>query len=708
VLSFSFEIIRLEVVDRRRADIVSNVYICLSLTQLEDQGQLAKLLYIVYWYGAKTPTEYYSLVNKSAFMTESSNNKDYLKHMKKLEDAQAKVDTNEKAPLATQERARKYKEMQEDLRKHAMERRRGGFQEGYELLSMSDVDELNSYSDESGDDESSEEKAESKPAPKKKGKASKAGSTETEKKSKKKIVKEESDETLQDDPSMKVESVDDIDDIADTDENSEDIDHHHTKAMASKAGSATMKKIKVEEEDNEPQSGGTVLKYEQPTEVGSDIGDADEDSVDDERDIDFKEEEEEEEEEDEDFEADFKDTKKKAVKTTKKGSSAIRSTQKVAPAKKEIPKKHKAQLSAEDQRKKDIKKHQKDFSICEVKHFDTLETWKAAIQAEDADKVSDILGGFLTEVEAIPASFIEGYQLPALMKSSKALLKKTDSKDLDSYHDVWKRMKATYEEGKGKMPIGFKPNKRKPTTTPVTKHENLKEKKVIVTASREKTPASPIKREKLQDAEELPSSQEVPNIQIPRRGVSAMDESVKKESDSKAANPVRASLPKPGRKKFTLGSLMRPNSKDTVAQDASVSVHGSGRASATKTKQSPSWVIGSCALEVPADSDRSMALDFLREMATHFPPGKITVETFALSLEAAIFLWASSKDDWQDDYWEKVHCLVGAIAGKRGPGSLMRFVMEGYFTAPKELVLLPDHILADSFEGRHLRFDGRQ
>jgi hypothetical protein len=103
-----------------------------------------------------------------------------------------------------------------------------------------------------------------------------------------------------------------------------------------------------------------------------------------------------------------------------------------------------------------------------------------------------------------------------------------------------------------------------------------------------------------------------------------------------------------------------------------------------------------------------MALDFLREMATHFPAGKITVETLALSLEAAIFQWAGSKDNWQDDYWDKVHSLVAAIAGKRGPGSLMRFVMEGHFTTPKEIVILPDHILADSFEGRQLRFDGRQ
>jgi hypothetical protein len=119
-------------------------------------------------------------------MAESS--KDYQKHMKKLEDAQAKVDTNENAPLATQERARKYEEMQADLRKPREERRRGGFKEGYELLSMSDVDEL-SVDGESVDDDTGEEKVESKPAPKKKGKASKAGGEETKKKSKKKSLR---------------------------------------------------------------------------------------------------------------------------------------------------------------------------------------------------------------------------------------------------------------------------------------------------------------------------------------------------------------------------------------------------------------------------------------------------------------------------------------------------------------------------------------
>jgi hypothetical protein len=99
---------------------------------------------------------------------------DYQKHMKTLETAQAKVDTNENVPMATQELARKYKEMQQDLRKPPEDRKHGGFQEIYELLSMSDVDELISDADESGGDDTGEEKAESKPAHKKRDKASKA------------------------------------------------------------------------------------------------------------------------------------------------------------------------------------------------------------------------------------------------------------------------------------------------------------------------------------------------------------------------------------------------------------------------------------------------------------------------------------------------------------------------------------------------------
>jgi hypothetical protein len=320
--------------------------------------------------------------------------------------------------------------------------------------------------------------------------------------------------------------------------------------------------------------------------------------------------------------------------------------------------------------------------------------------------VAKILGILLDEVGTFPASFIEGYELSPLMKASKALLKETETKDLDSYHEVWKRMKTAHGEGKKTMPDKFRPTKRKPAKTLATKNEDPKDKMVPVTVSREKTLVSASRKEKLIDTQDPPSSQEGPSIPIPRRGVTIMDD-MSSRSDTKAANPGRIP-PKPERKSFTLGSLMRSNPKDGEKTDTSVSAHSSGKASASaKTKQLPSWIIGSSTLEVPTDTQRAFALDFIREMATHFPAGKINVETFALSLEAAIFQWASKKDNWQDDYWDTVHCLVAAIAGKRDPGSLMSFVMEGHFTTPKELVLLPEKLLADSFEGRPLFFDQR-
>ena len=121
------------------------------------------MAYIMYWYGCRSPADSYGFVTKSAFIAEGS--QDYQTHMKTLETAQARVDTNENVPMAAQELARKYEEMLADLLKAPEDRKRGGFLEEYELLSMSDIDELVSEADAIGDDDSSEEKAESKRAP---------------------------------------------------------------------------------------------------------------------------------------------------------------------------------------------------------------------------------------------------------------------------------------------------------------------------------------------------------------------------------------------------------------------------------------------------------------------------------------------------------------------------------------------------------------
>jgi hypothetical protein len=103
------------------------------------------MTYLAYWYGAKTPADYYSFIPKSAFIPESD--QQYKSLIQKHETAQA----SEKVPVADQEMARKYKEMQEDLLKPREERKHVGHQEGYELLSMSDVDEHFSDNDESED-----------------------------------------------------------------------------------------------------------------------------------------------------------------------------------------------------------------------------------------------------------------------------------------------------------------------------------------------------------------------------------------------------------------------------------------------------------------------------------------------------------------------------------------------------------------------------
>lgn len=163
MLSFSFGIVWLEAVDRRLGEIASHVHVAFSLTQLEQDDRLESMAYILYWYGCRSPADSYGFVTKSAFITEAS--KDYHTHMKTLEKAQARVDSNEKVPMATQELARKYKEMLADLLMAPEDRKRGHFLEGYELPSMSGIHEFVSDANASRDDDSSEDKAESKPAP---------------------------------------------------------------------------------------------------------------------------------------------------------------------------------------------------------------------------------------------------------------------------------------------------------------------------------------------------------------------------------------------------------------------------------------------------------------------------------------------------------------------------------------------------------------
>jgi hypothetical protein len=91
------------------------------------------MTYLIYWYGAKTPADYYSFIPKSSFITEL--HKRYKGLIQRYEAARDRVDTSEKA---AQEMDRKYKEMREDLVKSLEERKHGGFQEGY-LFGVDDV-----------------------------------------------------------------------------------------------------------------------------------------------------------------------------------------------------------------------------------------------------------------------------------------------------------------------------------------------------------------------------------------------------------------------------------------------------------------------------------------------------------------------------------------------------------------------------------------
>lgn len=175
---------------------------------------------------------------------------------------------------------------------------------------------------------------------------------------------------------------------------------------------------------------------------------------------------------------------------------------------------------------------------------------------------------------------------------------------------------------------------------------------------------------------------------------------------SAAAPRSAASAPKPERKKFSLGNLMRPVSREQVPREITIANNTKNVDVPVELVLVPSWVTGPAVLDAPLAQPRLLALEFLLEMAGHFPEGTVNVESVALSVERAVFDWAQkqpapgSGDAWTRKYWAKIHALVAAICGKQKEGTVQRLILQGRFDLPEKLVLLSDDMLAASFEGR--------
>jgi hypothetical protein len=695
--------------------------------QCEKAGRLEHLSFLVYWYGAKSSSEFYSFMAKSTLHL-SATQREYQKGVTEYENALKKVKTCEQAgkkvPVSVQEKAQKYNEMLQDMLKPPEERR--GVEttvvEGYDLLTMSDVEETGALGSEMQENADYDEEEEDSSSKRKKGKSFKKGGEKLKTAKAEQSVGGKARQGAK--PSV-VGSVGDIDAIGYADDGSDDDDEAKPIGKTSKASAAEGKKKTKHSAAGDEK----VPKQEKvdTVDVIDNFGDKDDDSEDDERDDDFKKDIE-SEKDDEDFE----EPTKQRRKASKKGAKVVK--EKDAPAKKRIEKKHKVALSADNQKKKELEKTQKEYNQCKKKHGETLKEWDHALEDEDVSKVTGILKKWSEVVETLPACFISHSELPRLMKASKKVLQRKGGtqEDLVVCKKLAERMQATYEKGKDKIAATFvenikKKKQEKEKAVATKKREDSMDAKTETTVFQVKASAatkpSELAVDELATSQSAGANNPAPtrvSDPIPKREITGISESKSRvtKSETKAVGPAKPSKPpKREKKKFNLGSFMRP--RDVTASQETT---GSGKTSFSgkRSKAAPSWVTEPCFVVAPTNEDRALALDFLRDLATHLPAGKVDVESVALQLEAAIHKWALDKSektdepqkstdkaeesnkpgDWRDDYWEKVHLLVAAIVGKRDPGGLISYVMDGYFSSPADLLLLAEDKLADSFEGR--------
>ena len=488
---------------------------------------------------------------------------------------------------------------------------------------------------------------------------------------------------------------------------------------------------------------GTAAEKEAPTaspakDVGDidEIGDAESEDDDDEEAEDF-EKDEDDDKWDEDY---YDESPERQQKKSKKGgevaaklSKRPRSSHKSAAEEQEKDRLrgHEPKVKFADGPKKkaqsDRKKEQSDFSQCEKSYLEDIEKWRSAIEREDLTRIDATLTMLQRSVEDFSAPFIEGYNLPQLMRQTKTLLKgkKTEgeSTSLAVYKEVWDLMKKTHATKKEEVPAGFTPKfKRKWDFKPDSSRSRASSVSTVDSRHSEGEPKKPSSSQPTRLA--ASRSDELKKRDGVDVGSASMPAVPKSQSDSfkvPAKGDRRASAEPRLESDVPRSSTPRPSLQDLISRKTEPT-SPVRRSLPDHVTELPGWVRGASMPSEPINVDgcnRMLALEFFRDMTSYFPVKKvnnieevpvINKESVARSLEGAVYTWATpvkgpinddeQKEALSDRYWRKVHEVVAAITGKRGqPGVLMGLISDGKIESPEAVVKKTQRELLDSFEG---------
>jgi hypothetical protein len=339
-----------------------------------------------------------------------------------------------------------------------------------------------------------------------------------------------------------------------------------------------------------------------------------------------------------------------------------------------------------------------------------LQTWADEIKKKDTSKLQAMIKQISACYTDFSVRFIELYPVPDLVKRTKGVLKEKNA-DLTDLVALRTKLNSFYMEEKNKVPESFKPKPKRQIST----GSSLKESQSRLTVNEPSMSTKASSQSTIGATAVMAPSR--PGIEQPGDYKRKQEQ---RQSEPEANREMTSAIPKhdlkthasskpdkflkPEKKNFSIGNYVKTTLQEAVSASKTPVV--TSRA-VSVAKVIPAWITEETSLEPPTDQDRSLGLEFLRQMATCFPSGNINAESLALSIEKAINDWSVKQSlvspsdfAWRDAYWERVHAIVAAVCGKRNSGTLMNLLLNGDFDDPLELVGLEHKILLDSFEGR--------
>ena len=600
------------------------------------------------------------------------------------------IQKKKKLSAADKTQIKQYEEMEEDLKKAKEDRVRGviDFTEGYEMLTLEDLEDIAPPQDdaESVHSVSSNDAKEKKRKVDKKASAAEQDDAKAPKQKKKKqrasTTQKKSDKTIS--QGLTMDSIGDAEEsedeeladkssaVATVSKGKRKIDRHRSKKVASIGAGRGQKKKEIPESEEDMGPSTPEASSDDDSDYGAEARKQRVQDDDPEETIEAVE-----------SMGDAEAPKKKKQKKKSRGNQNLH--------------KKKDAKEVSDKTKKD--RERRAFRDCEKQYCTLLDQWKLLVDRKDHKGLEITLSDVSEHLRAFSATFIEQYGISILMKRTKKVLRDNGS-DLSTYKNLLAAFRSSYEEKKKEIPSDYNPkhSKRKePTAGEVEVDPSSSTPNEVIAVptvtpgESSKVPLDVEKKLKLTMAKPEKEATVI-RVSVPGREGKDSPSRRKQEPPAAASRSQPTAKPKP-RKSFNLNAMLRgpkDSASDKPAQQAPV------KSVASKSLQLPTWMTDSVDTG-NLDDQRSLALDFLLDMAAHFPQEKTNKNAIARSIENSIFKDCKKTDD---TYWKTIHKVVAAVCGKLEVGSLFDMILAGKFERAEDLVKLKNEDYVDSFEGR--------